>query len=238
MTVRLSYLLIIVWSFMTLLACSNGAYYHPDDPRYSPVYPSIQAPQQPKNGSLFAEGSGLALFGNKNPFQVGDIITLTLNERTSSSKSSAVAIDKEANISLLEGAAGEGTYLGKDTGKSLPLIGDLRIPTRADQNREFSGDASADQSNRLSGSISVTVTDILENGILVVRGEKWLTLNTGDEFIRITGLLRPDDVALDNTAVSTKLANARIAYSGTGDLANSQKMGWLSRFFNGAFWPF
>ena len=65
-----------------------------------------------------------------------------------------------------------------------------------------------------------------------------MTLNRGEEFIRITGILRPDDVTLSNTVSSTKLANARIAYSGTGELADSQKMSWLARFFNSAYWPF
>jgi flagellar L-ring protein FlgH len=70
-----------------------------------------------------------------------------------------------------------------------------------------------------------------------VRGEKWITLNRGDEFIRISGMIRPDDIAPDNTIVSTRLANAKISYSGTGALADSTSMGWLSRFFNSDLWP-
>ena len=79
---------------------------------------------------------------------------------------------------------------------------------------------------------------MLPNGNLMVRGEKWMTLNNGDEYIRIRGMLRKEDVTLQNTVSSTKLANARISYGGTGDLANSQKMGWLSKFFNSIYWPF
>jgi hypothetical protein len=71
----------------------------------------------------------------------------------------------------------------------------------------------------------------------VVRGEKWMTLKRGEEFIRISGIFRPDDIAPDNTVSSTRLANAQISYSGTGTLADSQSMGWLSRFFNSAYWP-
>ena len=79
---------------------------------------------------------------------------------------------------------------------------------------------------------------MLPNGLLVVRGEKWMRLNQGDEYIRLTGLARPEDVLADNTVSSTKLADARISYSGTGALANSNRQGWASRFFNGPLWPF
>ena len=219
-----------------MTACSTSSSVRPDDPNYAPVVPAIKPRPEPQGGSLYQEHYGLSLFGNTNSHRVGDIITISLDERTVSSKSSGIVIDKESSLSLLEDGAG--TILGKSLNKNLPLIGDVTIPTNVDQSREFSGDASADQSNRLQGSISVTITDIMPNGNLMVRGEKWMTLNRGDEFIRISGILRKEDVTLQNTVSSTKLANARISYSGTGDLANSQKMGWLSRFFNSNYWPF
>ena len=93
-------------------------------------------------------------------------------------------------------------------------------------------------SNSLSGNITVTVHDVLPNGVLMVKGEKWLTLNQGDEYIRISGMVRPQDIGSDNTVESTKLADARIAYSGTGSVNDSNVMGWMSRFFIGAIWPF
>ena len=73
---------------------------------------------------------------------------------------------------------------------------------------------------------------VLPNGNLLVRGEKWIMLNNGNEYIRITGLVRPEDVSSENS-VSQKVANARIHYGGTGDLANTQEQGWLTSFFNG-----
>lgn len=208
----------------------------PGDPEYAPVIaPSPRAPQL-EEGSLYSQNQSLALFGNNNHHQVGDIITINLDERTVSSKSSAIAIDKESDLSLLENGAN--TVLGTGTTRTIPLIGTLNFPTAAAQDRQFAGDASADQSNRLQGNISVTITDIFPNGNLVVKGEKWITLNRGDEYIRISGILRPEDVTLENTVPSTKLANARIAYSGKGELADSQQPGWLHKFFNGPWWPF
>jgi flagellar L-ring protein precursor FlgH len=208
----------------------------PNDPYFAPVVPAPKAKVAPKNGSLYQPFQGLSLFGNTNNHRVVDIITIALDEQTVSTKSTGVAIDKESDISLLEG--GNSTVLGRDTSKNLPFVGGFTIPLSATQTRAFSGDASADQSNSLKGNISVTITEILNNGNFRVRGEKWMTLNRGDEYIRISGILRKEDVSLNNTVSSTKLADARITYSGTGDLADSQKMGWLGRFFNSILWPF
>lgn len=219
---------------MLVTGCSRENV-RPNDPHFAPAMPQKQHKARPKNGSLFLEYQGIALFGNSNNHRVGDIIEVTLDEKTVSTKSTGIAIDKSSDLSLLEG--GNPTVFGKDTTKKLPIIGDVTLPLSASQSRSFGGDASADQSNSLRGSISVTVTKILPNGNLMVRGEKWMTLNRGDEYIRISGMLRKEDVSLQNTVSSTKLANARISYSGTGDLANSQKIGWLGRFFNSIFWP-
>jgi flagellar L-ring protein precursor FlgH len=104
--------------------------------------------------------------------------------------------------------------------------------------REFEGEADSSQSNSLSGAITVTIADVLPNGNLMVRGEKWLTLNQGEEFIQISGMVRPQDVSTSNTVLSTQIADARITYSGEGFLAESNQMGWLARFFNHPIWPF
>jgi len=90
----------------------------------------------------------------------------------------------------------------------------------------------------LAGNISVVVSEVLPNGNLVVRGEKWMTLNQGDEFIRITGIVRPQDIDPDNTVSSYLVANARIGYGGTGPVADANVLGWLTRFFISAVFPF
>jgi flagellar L-ring protein precursor FlgH len=102
----------------------------------------------------------------------------------------------------------------------------------------FAGEGTSDMSNSLSGSITVSVHEVLPNGVLLVRGEKWLTLNQGDEYIRLSGLVRPQDIGADNTLSSNKLADARIAYSGTGSVTDTNVMGWVSKFFISALMPF
>jgi flagellar L-ring protein precursor FlgH len=101
----------------------------------------------------------------------------------------------------------------------------------------FDGEGSSSQSNSLVGSLTVTVMDVQANGNLVVQGDKSLKLNQGDEFVHISGVIRPADIATDNTVTSDKLADAHISYSGKGILDNSNRMGWLSRFFNSVFAP-
>src|SRR5690606_36893934 len=104
--------------------------------------------------------------------------------------------------------------------------------------RGFNGEADANQSNSLTGSITVTVADVLPNGLLGVRGEKWITLNNGDELIRLSGLIRPEDVGPDNSVLSIRIADARSTYSGTGAFANASKPRRASQFFMSPVWPF
>lgn len=202
----------------------------PNDPHYAPVMKTTERMQPPLNGSLYSENRSLRLFTDTKARHIGDIITVVLQERTSSSKSSSVEVIKDNELGI--DPAGTGTIFGQTPG------GALSLGTNLTAEREFTGEAEADQSNRLSGNISVTIVNRFPNGNLEIRGEKWVTLNRGDEFIRISGIIRPDDISPDNSITSNKIADARITYSGTGELSDSQQMGWLSRFFNSPIWPF
>ncbi len=204
----------------------------PNDPYYAPVLKTHPAADVAINGSLYRSNRSLNLFGDAKASQVGDILTVMLQEKTSSSKSSNVEIKKESEVAIAP-TVGTGTILG-----SQPSLGEFGLNTSLTSESDFKGESEADQSNRLTGNISVTVVDVYPNGTLVIRGEKWITLNRGNEFIRISGLVRPMDIAPNNTVPSTKIANARITYSGTGELADAQEMGWLTQFFNSAIWPF
>src|SRR5690606_37853855 len=93
----------------------------------------------------------------------------------------------------------------------------------------FTGESGSSQSNRPSGSIAVTVTDVLPGGNLLIQGEKWIQINQGKEFIRLEGIIRPRDVGPDNVIYSTQVADARISYSGTGATENATVVGWAAR---------
>jgi len=215
----------------TLVFCSGCVIQqsaNPGDPNYAPVMVPTPVVGESQNGSLYSDSSSIDLFGDQRARRVGDILTVMLEETTRSSKSSSLDISKDSGITVPEAPGGAGTLLGR---------GGLGIGTDLSSEREFKGGSDAAQSNNLSGSVTVSVVDIWPNGTLVIRGEKWLTLNRGNEFIRVSGLVRPSDVTQNNTVVSTKIANARITYSGTGETADSQNMGWINRFFNSPYWP-
>jgi flagellar L-ring protein precursor FlgH len=103
---------------------------------------------------------------------------------------------------------------------------------------DFKGSGTSAQSNKLEGQITVTVAKRMANGNLLVRGQKWLSLNQGSEFVRVQGIIRPVDISPDNTVPSFKVADAVISYGGQGSLADASSPGLLTRFFNSKWMPF
>lgn len=201
----------------------------PNDPFYAPILPEMPRQKIAEDGSIFQADMANSIYSDVKARRVGDIITVTLRESTQATKSVGTSRSKETEVGLnpIVGLGGNALNIGNES-----------IQLGLDSSKDFSGDSSANQSNNLFGSISVTVVQVLPNQNLLVRGEKWLTLNNGDEYIRLTGVVRPADVSPSNEITSTKIANARIQYSGTGDFASTQKEGWLSGFFSSEYWPF
>lgn len=199
-----------------------------NDPFFAPAMPTIAQPKLIEDGSLFKAGLANSLYSDVKARRVGDLISVQLRENTNASKSANTATTKDTGIEL-----SPITGLGAN-----PLnIGGQALQLGVASNNTFAGDSATAQSNSLSGNISVTVIEVLPNQNLVIRGEKWLTLNSGDEYIRLTGIIRPADISPDNEIESNKIANARIQYSGTGSFADAQKQSLVSRFFNSKWWP-
>ncbi|MCV4357621.1 flagellar basal body L-ring protein FlgH [Pseudomonas aeruginosa] len=206
----------------------------PNDPYYAPVLPRTPLPAAQNNGAIYQAGFEQNLYDDRKAFRVGDIITITLNEKTQASKKANSDIQKDSKTKMgLTSLFGSGMTTNNPIGG-----GDLSLSAEYGGSRDAKGDSQAGQSNSLTGSITVTVAEVLPNGILSVRGEKWMTLNTGNELVRIAGLVRADDIATDNTVSSTRVADARITYSGTGAFADASQPGWLDRFFLSPLWPF
>ena len=188
----------------------------PTEYRAMPPQP-VAAPAA--NGAIFQAVNGYAgLYEGSRARAVGDPLTIVLVERTSASKSSASKLDS-----------------GGGFGITPPTTGALSLFSSTDASisgkRNFGGTGSADQSNALSGEVSVTVAQVLPNGTMVVQGQKTVTLNRGDEFVQIRGIVRPADIDANNRVLSTRVADAKIAYTGRGDVARAGRQGWLSRFF-------
>jgi len=200
-----------------------------NDPSFAPVIPEMPREQIVEDGGLFRPRMANSLYSDVTARRVGDIITVTLSENTNATKSAGTTTSKETGVDVqpITGLGGNALNIGNQS-----------IQLGVNSSSEFAGDAQANQSNSLNGSISVTVTDVLANQNLVIRGEKWLTLNHGDEYIRLTGIIRASDISPENEILSTRIANARIQYSGTGSFARSQEKGWLTKFFSSQWWPF
>lgn len=201
-----------------------------NDPEFSPIEPIEPGVDVIQSGSMFQENYSNNLYSDIKAHRIGDIITVYLEESTSASKKAGTSLEKKNKYNLDIAPVvmpGSGT-------SPLSLSG---VSVGMKQAGKFEGDADADQSNNLQGSITVNVVRVLSNGNLVIRGEKWLMLNNGEEFVRIKGVIRSEDVSSDNSVSSMRVANARIQYGGTGDFANTQDQGWLTAFFNGPYWP-
>jgi flagellar L-ring protein precursor FlgH len=215
---------------ITLQACTSVPLepeVYPDDPDYAPVSAESLQPPPMANGSLFQARYSFGLYTDQQARRVGDIITVIFDEQYQSSKSAQTKSDKTSSNSIVPNSV-MGTVPGW---KNLGLDSD----TSAD--RKFNGKGEADRSNSLSGQISVSVAEIMPNGIFRIRGEKWLTLSEGEEYIRISGLIRPQDITPDNTVSSSKVADARISFGGRGNLNNATKQGWFDRILNSPWWP-
>lgn len=195
----------------------------PDEEKYAPPALDYSLPEA-QSGSLYRHQYSMTLFQDRRAYRVGDMLTIVLSEETESSKKADTKYGKSSNV-----------------GFAAPTIGGSTLDNLAvsvDAQRGFDGSASSSQGNKLEGSITVTVHEVLPNGVLRISGEKWIRLNQGDEFIRLTGIVRVDDISRSNRVASSRIGDARITYSGRGAMADSNASGWLTQFFNSPWVPF
>ena len=212
------------------------------DPEFAASYPAahdLPGPLQASTGGIYQQGYDIVLFEDAKARRVGDLLTVRLSESNTAQKSADNAIAKTQ-----ESTVANPTILGTTPQFNLPGVLPLvtttnnTLETNLNSDHDFEGQADAQQSNSLTGNITVTIADVLPNGNLVVRGEKRLNLNQGNEYIKIEGIVRPYDIATDNSVLSTKIADATIIYNGDGANADANRPGWLSRFFLSAAFPF
>ncbi len=168
----------------------------------------------------------MPLFEDRRARSVGDTLVIVINERTNASKKSNSSVSRSGetafSVPIVAGLPGK-TFQGAQLG--------------ATSSNEFEGKGESASNNDFTGTIAVTVVDVLANGNLVVSGEKQLGINQGSEFIRFSGVVNPLSIASGNVVSSTQVADAKIEYRGSGQVDSAQVMGWLARFFM-TFLPF
>jgi len=196
-------------------------------PEFQPVYPLAADRQKIVTGGIYSNRQSDAWFGRGRNYQVGDIITVLLQESTQAARTQNTDVSRESKNNLPSG-------MSTQVGKMSPFLNGIDL---TDNKASSAGKGKADQQASLVGSVAVTVVEILANGNLVIRGEKKLGLSEGTEVIQVSGVIRPEDVGPNSTVQSRRLANAQIAYRGSGDLANATRAGWGTTLMH-KFWPF
>jgi flagellar L-ring protein precursor FlgH len=199
------------------------------DPDFSAVRPIKSEPLPINTGAIYKSGYDIKLFEDTKASKIGDILTVVFTEKTNASKSAKTNTTKESAVDIAAP-----TFLGRGITKG----GVDLLQAEISGDREFSGEGDSTQSNSLSGTVSVTVAEVLSNGNLVIRGEKLISLNEGVEHIRVAGIVRPEDITPRNTVQSSQIANAQIVYGGEGAIAEVNKKGWLLRLIDSQWWPF
>ncbi len=189
---------------------------------FRPVYPIVQTQAAPVTGAIYSGVQSESFFGRGRAFQVGDVITVLLNESTQAGRTQSGVVKRTSSNDVIPAAMGGGL---------LPAANLLGGTIKNE------GSGTADQTASLTGSIAVSVIDVMANGNLVLRGEKQLALTEGAEIIQVAGVVRPDDIAPNGTVQSRRLANAQITYRGTGDMAAASRAGWATSGLL-KLWPF
>ncbi|MHB1354102.1 MAG: flagellar basal body L-ring protein FlgH [Thiobacillus sp.] len=182
--------------------------------------PQVTAGQPPGNGAIYQAATYRPLFEDRRARHVGDVLTIVINERTQAGKQASSDASKSGAVD-----ASVGTVAG------LPLKMFQGLGINAEASTAYDDESALNSSNTFSGSVTVTVIEVLPNGNLVVAGEKQIGLDKGTEYIRLSGVVQPDTIQAGNTVSSAKVADARIEYRSSAKFDKAEVMNWLGRFF-------
>ena len=204
------------------LALLAGCAYIPNKQPITQQPMTAVPPAPPLNnspGAIFNPGyAGRPLFEDQRPRNIGDILTIVISENINATKSSGANTKRGSTTSF------------SGTANFLPGFFN-RANLNSQGANQFDATGGANASNTFTVVITVTVTNVLPNGNLVVSGEKQMLINQGNEYVRFSGVVNPNTVAGDNSVLSTDVADAKIEYSAKGVIDEAETMGWLQRFF-------
>jgi flagellar L-ring protein precursor FlgH len=185
------------------------------------VDPEPERPSQPTEGSLWpGETSRSSLFSDKKAQRVGDIITVHLMEKTTARNSTSTKSSRSQRNSFGANILRTDPWEGSISGGS-----------------SYRGSGDSSRSEAFYSTISAMITEVLPNGLLRVEGQRQLKINNENQYIKVAGLVRPEDINFDNSILSNKIANANIIYDGVGDLDRTARGSWGTTLLN-YIWPF
>lgn len=206
--------------FITVLLLATPALARPAPPGFEASMPLPASAPRAADGGIFNASAGYAaLHEGLRARAVGDPLTISLVESTTSSKSAASKTQRSGGASITPPAAFPFAWLNPES-------------LKASSQGSFNGQGNATQTSSFSSELSVTIAEVRAGGIAVVRGEKRMLLSQGHEWVQFSGIVRLADIDADNRIASSRVADARIEYSGNGAVQRSAREGWLSHFFN------
>ncbi|OGP50523.1 MAG: hypothetical protein A2Y79_06420 [Deltaproteobacteria bacterium RBG_13_43_22] len=188
-------------------------------------------------GSLWRESNGL--FEDRKARTINDLVTIKIEESTSASNEAETGTSRDSAMdnSVTNFFGIPLSYnLGNAFGKGMSGV--TLTPTIAgSSSNDFTGKGSTSRTGNFTATITARVVEVLPNGNLVIESRKDININREKEVLILRGVIRPDDIASDNTIYSGYIANAQMIYTGDGVLSDKQGQGWLVKLMDWA-WPF
>jgi len=205
-----------------------------DDASFAPL-PVV--PSRPHEGSLFDPDAETSLVADFRAKRVGDVLTVKIEEDLKGAKDVRTKTDRKSEVNV--GLTG---VLGWEFNKRVgPRYPDEKVDAATAiggmGSNKFDGQGQTSGDTSLSGTISVRVVKQLPGGNLLIRGSREISINNETQYVILTGIVRPADIEPGNIVSSTRIADARISYTGGGALSEMQHPGWLGRLM-GIIAPF
>ncbi len=190
-----------------------------------------RAPTQPRSGSVW-RGEMTSLFGDQRARSVGDIVTVKIVEESSATEKATTDTTRKSEVD-----AGITNFFGMEVSPNGPWKNMQNVIKAGANKNDFSGSGETKRSGSLTTIIAARVMEVLPNGYLAVEGKREIYVNNEKKEILLQGVVRPRDIASDNTIFSTQVADAKIIYTGIGVVGEKQRPGWMARIFD-YVWPF
>ncbi len=225
---RLGIVLMILWLF-------SGCATKPDPfPPGEPVLPPAPPKAEPSRGSIWpGENSGNMLFADRKAKNLNDIVTIVISETSQGTNKATTNTSRDSSAS-----AGIDAFLGLDHSILSRNAGmGSKIEIGGTSASTLKGEGNTTRGNQFQATITARVVKVLDSGNLFIEGKRQLSVNSEDQYIIITGIIRPEDIRSDNSIFSQYISDARLVYTGKGVINDKMNPGWVTRILDWA-WPF
>jgi len=218
----------MVMAALTVIGCTTEKHMVRNDD-YAYTAPQDFKPAPPPTGSIWAGvNSKNSLFSDKRAQYVNDILTIIIEESSEGANNAKTDTNKESTLSAAFNGMAQ-TSPPKTILSGLSLSGSL--------SNKLQGEGKTKRDGNLKARITARVTGVMQNGNLLLEGRRQVSVNAEDQYIVITGVVRPEDITTDNTISSQYIADARIMYGGRGVVNDKMRPGWATRVLDWV-WPF